>query len=117
MVGEEITQVTFAGHAFDESALLHRDSKTLMITDLALNGRDPASTFFNFYAWLWGVHKRCGCPQYHRLMVLDKAAAMESLQRILALDFERIVFGHGHPVHENAKLLLEEMWTEVFDAC
>jgi glyoxylase-like metal-dependent hydrolase (beta-lactamase superfamily II) len=114
---DAITQVTFSGHAFDETALVHHDSKTLMVTDLALNGRAPVSTFFNFYAWLWGVHGCCGCPHYHRQMVMDKPAAVASMQRILALDFERIVFGHGHPVHENAKPLFEKMWTEVFDAC
>lgn len=117
MVGDEIDQVTFSGHAFNETALMHRDSKTLIVADLAMNGCEPISTFFNFYAWLWGVHGRCGCPHYHRLMVLDKAAAMDSMKRILALDFERIVFAHGHPVQENAKPLFEEMWSEVFDAC
>ena len=49
----EIEQIHFDGHAFDETALYHAKSKSLLLTDIAVSTKQPATKFFDFYGWLW----------------------------------------------------------------
>lgn len=44
-----------------------------------------------------------------RMMIKDRAAFTASMQRIVALDFERIVVAHGDPITERAKEIFVAM--------
>lgn len=48
-------------------------------------------------------------PEY-QLGWRDKAAARESLERILAWDFERVVLAHGDCIEAAARARLREAW-------
>ena len=111
---DALEQITFEGHAFNETAFHHLKSGSLVITDLGLNGTDPDSVFYDFYCWLWGGHGRFACPHYHRLMVTDKDAAKRSLDKIIAKGFTRLLPNHGHAVAGDGGQIFAEAWAELF---
>lgn len=82
-----------------EVALLHRPSKTLILTDLAMNVTtiEPA-----WQRWLWrasGILPRFGPSRSARLTLLrDRAAVHPQLAAIARWDFDRIALAHGAPV-------------------
>ena len=87
-----------------EVVLLHRPSRTLVLTDLAfhwLRFESPAQRLF----WrLSGVPAGFGPSRSVRLTLLaDRAVAAPLLARILDWEFHRIVVAHGDPVEANAK--------------
>jgi glyoxylase-like metal-dependent hydrolase (beta-lactamase superfamily II) len=110
----EIEQIHFDGHAFDETALYHAPSKSLLLTDMVLSGKAPRTRFIDFYCWLWGQHRAFGCLVYHRLLTQDKAAMEASLSRMLAWDFEQILGGHGPAETTDAKRRLARAWEAIF---
>lgn len=79
----------------NEVALLHRPSRTLVLTDLVFNvvpdGRNRARLFH----WLAGATGRFGPHRIVRFGIRDRAAARRSLDAILAWDFDRVVMSHG----------------------
>jgi len=48
-------------------------------------------------------------PEY-QLGWKDKAAASESLKRILDWDFEKIILSHGDLIDKDAKAIAQEAW-------
>ncbi len=113
----EIDQIHFAGHAFDETALHHRASRSLILTDLATHGAEPKSVFWNFYCWLWGRHRRFGCLAYHRLMVKDRAQVEGAVKRTLETGFAQVLVAHGPPVTKGAQDAFETAWRNVLARC
>ena len=52
-------------------------------------------------------------PEY-QLGWKDKAAARDSLDKILHWDFERIVLAHGDLIEKNAKQIAQSAWRKVY---
>ncbi len=96
--------------AIDEVAFLHPASGTLLLADLAMNYRDGAGGLTAAWLWLTGVRGRFGVSRLVRRAFRDRAAARESLDAILAWDFERIVVSHGVVLHRQGKRLLREAY-------
>ena len=86
-----------------ETAFYHEPSKSLLVTDLAFNIENPKG----FGMWvmfnLFGTYKRFYRSRLINLLTKDKAALRRSLERLLELDFERVVMAHGSVVEERAK--------------
>ena len=83
---------------FREAVFLHEPSRTLILTDLISNlepDRVPAAT--RVYARLSGTRApRGSTPHYLRLSLrLRRAAAAQSVSRILDWAPERVIFAHG----------------------
>jgi hypothetical protein len=113
---DEIDQVLVRGTRFIvEVAFLHRDSRTLVLTDLVENIGDATPDasdrllrfWWKFVFRMWNRPRPA--PEY-QLGWRDKAAARESLERILAWDFERVVLAHGDCIEADAKARLREAW-------
>lgn len=87
----------------DEFVLFHRPSKALVVADLVVNvGLDlpfPTSAFFA----LMGARSGPFIPWFYRTVARDKRRLRSQLDRIAALDFERVIVGHGDIVHSNAR--------------
>lgn len=72
-----------------------------------------ADLFFNFTessAWTrWLVRATAGLKEFpgmsrmFRMLIRDKVAFQESINLLRALDFDKLVLGHGRPILENAK--------------
>jgi hypothetical protein len=96
---ETIDQVAFRGHRLlTEIVFLHKPSGTLIVGDLVWN----VTPEMPLSARLWARTGVRPTPAF-RLAIRDKAAARESLERILAWDFDRIAVGHGEMVETGGR--------------
>jgi len=105
-----IDQVVFEGApAMSEVVFCHRRSRTLLLTDLAMNFRDPRSLWLKL--WILLTDSRgFGPSRIVRFTIRDRAAARASMDRILALDFDRITLTHGAVLESGGKEALRRAW-------
>jgi hypothetical protein len=90
----------------DEFAFFHRDSRTLIVTDLVFNVLRPRGLVANLVLFLEGVRGRLAPSPAWRFMVKDRALARASVERLLELPFETLVMAHGEIVREDARARL-----------
>ncbi|MCP4004300.1 MAG: DUF4336 domain-containing protein, partial [bacterium] len=96
-----VDQVLIGGFPFaNEVVFFHRPSATLIATDLAFNigASSPPLTRAAFR--LARTYGRLAPTLLERLLVRDRAAFRNSLERILGWPFDRIIVAHGE-VSEN----------------
>jgi hypothetical protein len=95
----------------NEVAFLHRPSRTLIVTDLVFNVRQPENLVTGLVLRMMGTHKRLRQSRlWHRYMK-DRAQVRQSVERVLAWDFDRVVPGHGEVEEGNARAAMAEaMW-------
>ena len=110
-----LDQVLVRGNKFIwEVAFLHKASKTLVLVDLIENiGDNTPGVNWVLELW-WKVVLRMWnrpkpAPEY-QMGWKDKAAARQSLQKILEWDFEKIVLAHGDLIENHAKQAALEAW-------
>ena len=93
---DEVDQVFFGGRPFEnEVVFLHRASRTLLLCDLAFNFGPTAAPFTRLLMRLLRGYDRFGPSSLDRILIRDRRAARDSLERILAWDFDRVVVAHG----------------------
>jgi len=93
---DEVDQVFFGGRPFEnEVVFLHRASRTLILCDLAFNFGPTAAPFTRLLMRLLRGYDRFGPSSLDRILIRDRRAARDSLERILAWDFDRVVVAHG----------------------
>lgn len=116
-VAAEFEQVLVrGGRLMCEVAMLHRPSRTLLLVDVLENFTDATpgvnwlvrASFKAFGMW----NNPTPAPEY-RFAWKDRQAARESLQRILAWDFERIVISHGDLIERGAKDVARRAWRRI----
>lgn len=86
------------GMGFNESALFHQPSRTLVLTDLVLNLEAPkVPALLRPVARLFGIVAPDGMPPPYLRGVfnLRRQEAQQAASRLLALRPERVVFAHG----------------------
>lgn len=86
--------------AMKETVFLHLPSRSLIVTDLAMMADGDAHFLLRLFARVSGFYGKLGVNWGLRKYYKDRAAARASLDAVLALDFDRIVPGHG-PIIEN----------------
>lgn len=93
--------------AIREFVFHHRPSQSLLTTDLVLNVSKPKGLMTKFYSW---VSRYKGEPIHSPLLKLttwsDKKAGKESLETVLAQDFDRLLLAHGDVVESGGKAAL-----------
>jgi hypothetical protein len=95
----QLDQVFFRGRPYEnEVVFLHRGSRTLILCDLAFNFGPRAHPLTRLLMRLLRSHGRFGPSRLDPLLIRDRAAARESLERILAWDFDRVIVAHGDDV-------------------
>lgn len=87
----DLTPIDLPGGAPGETALFHEPSKTIILGDAVLN-----------------------LPEYPLMLLPEKyctnsAELKESLGKLLALDFEHLMFAHGNPILSNGKEQLAQL--------
>lgn len=116
----EIDQVLVAGtRIMREVAMFHRASRTLILVDLIENFTDATpgvggalKFWFKYVLRMWNNPRPA--PEY-RMGWRDRAAAAQSLRRILAWNFERIVLSHGDCIERDAHAVAEQAWSGVLE--
>ncbi|MEM1032222.1 MAG: hypothetical protein AAGN82_17875 [Myxococcota bacterium] len=91
----------------DELVFFHRPSRTLIATDLLMNWAPQGRWLTDAALWLEGVTGTPGVPRLFRFFgVRDRAALRDSLEEILAWNFDRLIVTHGDNVAKGAKDLV-----------
>ncbi|MBS0471044.1 MAG: DUF4336 domain-containing protein [Proteobacteria bacterium] len=117
----EIDQVLVRGtRIMREVAMFHRASHTLVLVDLIENFTDATpgvggalKFWFKYVFRMWNRPRPA--PEY-RLGWRDRRLAAQSLRRILAWDFERIVLSHGDLIARDAHAVAERAWAGLLEA-
>ncbi|MCP4906974.1 MAG: hypothetical protein GY910_18525, partial [bacterium] len=78
------------------------------MTDLAFNIRESDSLIARMFLRANGVLGRFGPSRMFRSFIRDRAAARESLDRILAWDFDRVVMSHGVILQSRGRRVLRD---------
>jgi hypothetical protein len=98
----EIDQVFFGARSLEnEVVFFHRRSRTLICADALFNLARHPSRLTRSVAWLMG-NREPGATFLERLLIRDRAAAREQVDRMLAWEPERIVLAHGELVEAKA---------------
>jgi len=112
----EAAQVFFRGRPYEnEVVFFHRASRTLVMCDLAFNfgPRSPAPT--RILMKLLRSYGRFGPSTLDPLLIRDRRAARESLERILAWDFDRVIVAHGDVLESGGRELLRRGYSWLLD--
>ncbi len=108
----DIQQTIFRGNSLlQEVEFLHAPSGTLMITDFmqnytALAGHPLRNAFLKMTGLLGG-----GVPPDIRASFRHRDLARESLRRILAWDFDKLIPAHGDCITSDAKAFVQRAFT------
>jgi hypothetical protein len=93
---DEVGQVFFRGRPYEnEVVFYHRASRTLILCDLAFNFGSGTALSTRLVMKLLRSYGRFGPSKLDPFLIRDRRAARESLERILAWDFDRVVVAHG----------------------
>jgi hypothetical protein len=113
---EAFEQVTTQGHNMNETFLIHKKSKSLIVSDMTINCRELSVPFFRFWCWLWGGAGKFGPLGYHFVMVQDKEAVRKAFEQVVEKDFAQIVPVHGKVLKDNPKENFKKPWDALLQA-
>ena len=106
---DEVDQVFFRGRPYEnEVVFLHRASRTLIMCDLAFNFGPRAAAPTRLLMRLLRSYGRFGPSKLDPLFIRDRWAARQSLERILAWDFDRVVVAHGDVLESGGRAALRQ---------
>ncbi|MGH0035786.1 MAG: DUF4336 domain-containing protein [Myxococcota bacterium] len=98
-----------------EVVFLHRDSRTLILTDLAFNVGDEAAPSARLLFRMMGRLGRFGPSFLEKLIIRDRAAASEDFEHILGWDFDRVLVTHGEVLESGGRAALREGYAWLLD--
>lgn len=99
--------VPIEGCRLGETVVFYRPARVLVVADLVHNIGRPEGTWTRLYTKAMGFYDRLALSRALRWTAFSNgAAARRSVDRVLALDFDSVIVGHGTPVHEDAKAAL-----------
>lgn len=107
-----VDEVAIEGFRLEESVLFYRPAAVLVVADLVHHIGRPSGLWTKLYTSAMGFFDRVALSRMIRWTgVSDRAALRRSLDRVLALPFERVIVGHGTPVTTDAKAALAEAYS------
>jgi hypothetical protein len=109
----DLDQVLVRGsRAMPEVVFLHRPTRSLLVGDLAMSFGADSAPATRAMARLGGMYERLRPTPLYRAMFRrrERAATRESLERVLAWDFGRVVTGHGQIVESGGRESLKEAY-------
>ncbi len=113
---DEVEQVFFRGRPYEnEVVFFHRASRTLLLCDLAFNFGPRAAAPTRLLMKLLRSYGRFGPSTLDPLLIRDRAAARESLERILDWDFDRVIVAHGDVLESGGNQALRRGYRWLLD--
>jgi hypothetical protein len=113
----EVAQVFFRGRPYEnEVTFFHRASRTLVLCDLAFNfgPRSPQPT--KFLMKLIRSYGYLGPSKLDPWFIRERHAARESLERILAWNFDRVIVAHGDVLESGGHDILRQGYSWLLTA-
>jgi hypothetical protein len=105
----QVDQVFFRGRPYEnEVVFCHRASRTLLLCDLAFNFGPGTAAPTRLLMRLLRSYGRFGPSTLDPLLIRDRHAARESLERILRWDFDRVVVAHGDVLESGGREALRQ---------
>lgn len=93
----------------NEVIFYHKQSKTLIVTDLGLHICEDRSFYTKLIFRLMGIYNRFGWSALEKkFFIKEKGLFEDSIQEILGWDFEKIIMAHGNTVSSNGKTIFKE---------
>jgi hypothetical protein len=104
----EVVELAGAEH-LKEHVFFHIATRTLIVADLVFNFR-PDERGWNYFVHrhIGGMQRYPAMSRIFRFCIQDRAAFRRSIDQIMALDFDRIIVGHGNVIETNGKALLHQ---------
>src|SRR5690606_3607574 len=90
----------------NEIVFHHRSSGTLVVCDLVFNMVSYEGAATGITLRLMGTPGRLAMSRLVRFLIKDRAAFDESIDQILALDFDRVIMAHGDVVDTGGRAAL-----------
>src|SRR5690606_3435162 len=113
LFGEEVETLLVRGMPkINEVVCLHKESRTLIIADLLFN-LAPAHGLQRWLQKANGVYQRLSPSRMFRMFISDRKAFRQSLDHILAWDFDRIIVGHGANIPSGGNTRLREVFNSL----
>ncbi len=114
---DRVDQVFFRGRPYEnEVVFFHRPSRTLILCDLAFNFGPQAAAPTRLLMKLLRSYGRFGPSKLDPLLIRDRAAARQSLEKILAWDFDRVIVAHGDVLESGGKESLRSGYRWLLEA-
>jgi len=102
-----VDELRIDGFRLEESVLVYRPARTLVVADLVHNVGRPRHRWTRFYAQTMGFYDRVALSRMIRWASFsDRSAARRSLDELLARPFDRLVVGHGAPLAHGGRQAL-----------
>lgn len=96
-----------------EVALLHRPSRSLIVTDLLFNlSKEMPFATRAAFTCLW-AHPGCKTSLLERVG-MDRGVARQEIAALLELDFDRLIMAHGDVVETGGKEALEKAFAWLY---
>jgi len=92
-----------------EVVFCHRESRTLIVTDLVFNIHETAGWLTPWVLRSTGAWQTLAQSRLWFFTTTDRAAAAESLGRVLAWDFDRLLMADGEAIESGARQRLPEV--------
>lgn len=93
----------------NEVVLLHRPSRTLVVTDLVFHFTPETPWFTRAALWSSGAYPGCRVSLVERLR-MNRTIAREEISHLLELDFDRLIMSHGAIIESGGKDALREAY-------
>lgn len=106
--GGALVPLHIDGSMLDETVFVHRPSRTLLSSDLLENFETSPHLGTRLYLKAAGIHGRVGWSRFLRPVYRDRLATRRSLERLLALDFDRIILAHGRVLEQGGPAAVRE---------
>jgi hypothetical protein len=107
-----VDELRIDGFRLEESVVVYRPARTLVVADLVHNIGLPQHRWTKFYTRMMGFYDRVALSRMIRWTAFsDRAAARRSLDELLALPFDRLIVGHGAPLAAGGREALAAAYT------
>lgn len=112
---DDLQPITIQGSLLFETVFYHAASRSLISSDLVENFHGHDHGFTRWYLRMGGILDKVGWHPLLRLLYVRRAKARASLQRVLALPFERLILAHGEIITQDAHAQLRAglAWLQV----
>jgi hypothetical protein len=100
----------------NEWVFFHAKSRTLIITDLAFHFDRQSSPSAQLISRVLGGYQQLRPSLLEKIATRDKEQVHQSLQPILAWDFERVIMAHGSIIKQDGKRQLQLGYEWFLDA-
>jgi hypothetical protein len=106
----QIVPVHIDGSMLDETVFVHGPTRTLVCSDLIENFASSPHLATRLYLKAAGIQDRVAFSRFLRPVYRDRRATRRSLERLLRLDFDRVVLTHGRVLERGGPAAVREAY-------